>query len=55
MPACTKTKVKQKAPTPVCKIGIYDVFGESASAEVLVHKYGLDGEGVYNKVKEFVK
>lgn len=45
----------EKAPTPVCKIGIYDVFGESASAEVLVHKYGLDAEGIYKKVKEFMQ
>ena len=44
-----------KAPTQVLKIGVNDVFGESASAAVLLHHYGLDGEGVYNKVKEFVK
>ena len=47
--------LSEKAPTPVCKIGIYDVFGESASAAVLVEKYGLDGKGIYSKVKEFVK
>lgn len=44
-----------KAPTQVLKIGVNDVYGESASAAVLLHQYGLDGEGVYNKVKEFMK
>ncbi len=43
-----------KLPTPVKKIGMQDVFGESGSAAALVAKYGLDAEGVYNSVKEFV-
>ena len=42
-------------PVPVKKIGIYDVFGESGPALELIKKYGLDGEGIYTKVKEFVK
>ena len=42
-------------PTPVKKLGMQDVFGESGTAEQLVHKYGLDGEGVYTSVKEFIK
>lgn len=41
-------------PVPVCRIGINDVFGESGSAGALLVKYGLDGDGVYNKVKEFL-
>ena len=45
----------EKAPTPVCKIGMYDVFGESGTATALVEKYGLDAKGIYNKVKAFVK
>ena len=45
----------EKAPTPVLKIGVNDVFGESGPAAVLLHHYGLDAEGVYKKVKEFVK
>ena len=45
----------QHAPVPVCKIGIYDVFGESGPALGLLEKYGLDGQGVYEKVKSFVK
>lgn len=42
-------------PVLVCRIGINDVFGESGSAGALLVKYGLDGEGVYQKVKEFLK
>lgn len=42
------------APTPVCKIGMQDVFGESGAASALVQKYGLDGEGIYKQVKEFL-
>ena len=37
------------------KIGMQDKYGESGSAGDLVKKYGLDGEGVYNSVKEFLK
>ncbi len=44
----------KSAPTPVCKIGMQDVFGESGSASALVQKYGLDGEGIYKQVKEFL-
>ena len=47
--------LSQKAPTKVLKIGIDDVFGESGPAVELLHKYGLDAEGVYNKVKAFAK
>lgn len=41
-------------PTPVKKLGMQDVFGESGSAAALVQKYGLDAEGVYKSVKEFI-
>ena len=37
----------------VRKLGIQDVFGESGPAAELIHKYGLDGEGIYRQVKEF--
>lgn len=43
-----------KYPAPVKKIGMQDVFGESGSAAALVEKYGLDAEGVYKSVKEFL-
>lgn len=41
-------------PVPVKKLGMQDVFGESGSASALVQKYGLDAEGVYRSVKEFM-
>ena len=41
-------------PTSVKKLGMQDVFGESGSAAALVAKYGLDAEGVYKSVKEFL-
>jgi len=34
------------APTPVLKIGVNDVFGESGPATKLIAKYGLDAEGL---------
>lgn len=47
--------LSQKCPTPVFKIGMQDVFGESGSANALVAKYGLDGKSIYESTKEFVK
>ena len=40
-------------PAKVLKIGVNDRFGESGPAVELIHKYGLDAEGIYNKVKAF--
>ena len=45
----------EKYPTPVKKVGINDVFGESGPALKLLEKYGLDGKGIYESVKSFVK
>lgn len=42
-------------PVPVKRIGIKDVFGESGPAADLLVKYGLDGNGIYQEVKAFVK
>lgn len=36
------------------KLGINDVFGTSASASVLLEHYGLNAEGIVNKVKEIL-
>ena len=36
------------------RIGVNDRFGESGPAVALLEKYGLDGEGIYKQVKEFV-
>ena len=45
----------EKAPTPVYKIGINDVYGESGPAVKLIEKYGLDANGICEKVKAFLK
>ena len=45
----------EEAPTKVLKIGVNDVFGESGPALELLHKYELDEEGIYKKVKAFEK
>ena len=45
----------EKCPVPVKKIGVQDVFGESGPAAALLAKYKLDGDGVYEQVKEFCK
>ncbi len=45
----------ESCPVPVKRIGVEDVFGESGPAVDLLHKYGLDAEGVASVVREFVK
>lgn len=40
-----------RAPVPVLKIGVEDVFGESGPAVELLKKYGLDAEGIYQKIR----
>ena len=44
----------EKAPTKVLKIGVNDTFGESGSAVELLKKYGLDTDGIYEKIRQFV-
>ena len=44
----------EKEPTKVLKIGVNDTFGESGPAVELLKKYGLDTEGIYEKIKAFV-
>ena len=43
----------EKAPVPVKRIGVNDVFGESGPAVKLIEKYGLDGNGVYSSGTAF--
>lgn len=45
--------LSEKMPAPVCKIGVNDVYGESGPAVKLLEKYGLDAQGIYEKVKAF--
>ena len=47
--------LSEKQPAPVLRIGMQDTFGESGSASALVEKYGLDGKGIYEKTKAFIK
>lgn len=42
-------------PVPVLKIGMQDTFGESGSAAALVEKYKLDGKGIAEQIREFLK
>jgi transketolase len=46
--------LSEECPVKVKRVGMQDVFGESGSAAELIHKYGLDAEGVYKSVKEFI-
>lgn len=46
--------LSEKAPTRVLKLGINDTFGESGPAKELIARYGLDAEGIYQKVKAYV-
>ena len=46
--------LSEKQPTPVKRIGIYDVFGESGPAAELIKKYGLDADSIYESVKAYV-
>ena len=46
--------LSRKAPTSVKTIGIQDCFGESGPAVALLKKYGLDAEGIYASVKDFL-
>lgn len=46
--------LSETVPTPVLRIGVNDVFGESGPAKALIAKYGLDAEGIYKRVKEYL-
>lgn len=41
-----------KYPVNVTKIGVNDVYGHSGPAVELLKEFGLDAEGIYNKVKK---
>lgn len=41
-------------PTKILGIGIEDVFGHSGPAKDLIKEFGLDSEGIYNKIKAFL-
>ena len=45
----------EKCPVPVYKIGIRDRFGESGPALELIKKFRLDGQGIYEQIKEHMQ
>lgn len=45
----------ETCPVPVKRIGMQDCFGESGPAVELLKKYQLDGEGIYQQVREYLK
>ncbi|SCW52803.1 transketolase [Lachnospiraceae bacterium C10] len=47
--------LSEQLPTRLLKIGVCDVFGESGPALELLHKYGLDAEGIATKVASFCR
>ena len=47
--------LSEQLPTKLLKIGVRDVFGESGPAVELLHKYGLDADGITTKVAEFCR
>ena len=47
--------LSENHPLSVKRIGVYDRFGESGPAVELLHKYKLDGEGIAEQVKEYMK
>ncbi len=46
--------LSEQLPTPVRRIGIQDVFGESGPAAALLKKYGLTAENIVNVARDFV-
>lgn len=45
--------LSENHPVPVYKIGMRDVYGQSGPAEELIHRYQLDGEGIYLQTLEY--
>ncbi|MGN0204513.1 MAG: transketolase family protein [Coprococcus sp.] len=45
----------EKCPVKMKRIGVNDVFGESGPAKELIHKYGLDAEGIAASVMKEMK
>ena len=46
--------LSEKCPVPVKRIGIKDCFGESGPAAELIHKYGIDKDGIKAQIKEWL-
>ena len=46
--------LSEKCPTPVKKLGVQDVFGESGPAVKLLEKYRLDAKGIYQDIRTWL-
>ena len=46
--------VSENCPVPVYKIGVNDQFGYSGPGDVLLKKFGLCADNIYEKTKEFL-
>lgn len=47
--------VAEENSAKVYRIGINDIYGESALAEELLAKHGLDAQGIYNQIRYVLK
>ena len=45
--------LSEKLPTPVKRVGVQDVFGESGPANALLKAFGLSAENIVEVAKEF--
>ena len=44
----------EKLPTPLCRVGMQDRYGESGDPDELIKYFGLDGESIAAKAKLFI-
>ena len=44
----------EKLPTPLCRVGMQDRYGESGDPDELIKYFGLDGESIATKAKLFI-
>ena len=42
-------------PTPLCRVGMQDRFGESGSPSELIEYFGLDGKSIAKRTKRFIE
>ncbi len=52
--AAVSTHISEHDPKKVLLIGVPDIFTESAPYKDLLRKYGLDSEGIFNRIKTFL-
>ena len=44
----------EEQPAKLLRIGVEDRFGESGLVVELIHKYGLDAEGLWKKIYAYI-